>query len=254
MEDPTGTADKEELAAEPDTPVQSAMKLSDNNNNQEAGAGWVVAPVVGAGLGWFATRHLAAGTLLLTEPCTLVLTHPALLKESVVRGGLCGWSALLLGWLELFCTSVTMLFLLWVGWSATALCLLCLAALRLPALLSRTRCLLAAHKLSRLVASLPAHARTAYFQLSSAWVGLGELGIFCTNSFQLADTTSGLFLRAARLNHSCRANCDYRLEAGGPGGWQLQVRTARPVRSGRQLTIAYSGPASYVESRRQHLF
>ena len=62
------------------------------------------------------------------------------------------------------------------------------------------------------------------------------LGIFCTNSFQLGQSKeSGVFLKASRLNHSCRANCDYNIEDGC-----ISVRSIRPVVAGEELTICYN--------------
>ena len=90
-------------------------------------------------------------------------------------------------------------------------------------------------------------------------------GILCTNSFQLKESllpqlaTSGIFLAASRLNHSCRSNCDYRawLEPSD-STWWLQVVTMSEVPAGTELTLCYNnfleteGPVSRTE-RRQFL-
>ena len=76
-------------------------------------------------------------------------------------------------------------------------------------------------------------------------------GILCTNSFQLEDqecsmpsvshVTSGVFLTAARINHSCRSNADYRVtREEKTGSWSISVILIRDVAEGEEITLCYN--------------
>ena len=88
----------------------------------------------------------------------------------------------------------------------------------------------------------------------------------CTNSFQLEDhvthvpsvshVTSGVFLTAARINHSCRSNADYRLTRDGvTGAWSISVILIRDLAEGEEITLCYNnfleddGPVTRRERR-----
>ena len=72
-------------------------------------------------------------------------------------------------------------------------------------------------------------------------------GILCTNSFQLQESslpghvTSGVFPLAARINHSCRSSCDYRvIHETDTNTWWISIVMIHPVSEGTELTLCYN--------------
>ncbi|KAG7384253.1 hypothetical protein PHYPSEUDO_002856 [Phytophthora pseudosyringae] len=63
---------------------------------------------------------------------------------------------------------------------------------------------------------------------------------------------SGVFLYNAMLNHDCNPNCvKFTPEDAGPEGGVSEVRVARPIAKGEQLTISYLYPREQSRENRQ---
>lgn len=63
---------------------------------------------------------------------------------------------------------------------------------------------------------------------------------------------SGVFLYNAMFNHDCNPNCvKFTPEDAGPEGGVSEVRVARPIRKGEQLTISYLYPREQSRENRQ---
>jgi hypothetical protein len=63
---------------------------------------------------------------------------------------------------------------------------------------------------------------------------------------------SGVFLYNAMFNHDCNPNCvKFTPEDAGPEGGVSEVRVARPIAKGEQLTISYLYPREQSREKRQ---
>ena len=72
----------------------------------------------------------------------------------------------------------------------------------------------------------------------------------------VSHVTSGVFLTAARINHSCHSNADYRVTRDTESGsWSLSVILIRDVAEGEEITLCYNnfleddGPVTRRERR-----
>lgn len=61
----------------------------------------------------------------------------------------------------------------------------------------------------------------------------------------MGQVVSGVFPGAARINHSCHSNCDYRLYLSLSGQWWISVVAIRPVSPETEITLCYN---NFLES------
>ncbi|GAA5868175.1 hypothetical protein JCM8547_003369 [Rhodosporidiobolus lusitaniae] len=119
--------------------------------------------------------------------------------------------------------------------------------------------------LSHALSRLSKDAQKNFMALSNAFANVegAYLGRTSTNAFPIvslsdlppsanadAVTYTGVFPLAARLNHSCAANCRFEWSAKE---WALSVRTNREVRKGEELMVSYVVPFQKRRERREEL-
>jgi len=213
----------------------------DLNNNTAKGL-YILVDIDGKGKGLLARRNIEPGTLLMADTTCLEIRHDIMLKERVARNMWSGWD-MIVPWIEVI-LAMLLLVITYHIWPIAAAGLVLLVWQRVSSHLEATKSAilfkLSWNTLIKQVESLNCDVKREFSALENVFPHSAAyqhwLGIFCTNSFQLGESgKSGLFLSVSRLNHSCRANCDYSIEHGC-----LEVRTARQVRAGEELTICYN--------------
>ena len=227
-----------------------------DKNNNPAEELWALEEVTGKGKGLIAKVDIDIGTLVMKDSAVMVVNHDFMLKERVARNM---WNEKFIAvvWLELIFTC-GILVMIYNTLPIVAAILIVISWKRIYRNILRTKSFIHFHiswnQITKQVRKLSTSTKCLFLQLQNvfsykdpyqAW-----LGIFCTNSFQLDDSCSGLFLKAARLNHSCRANCDYSIHNS-----VMEVRATRPVKQGEELNICYNnfldenGPVERNERR-----
>ena len=230
------------------------MALDSNNNTSLCLH--ILADIPGKGKGLLAGRDIVPGTMIMREKAVLEIRHDIMLKERVARntwGGRC----MIWCWLELILVGV-IVFLTYHSWPMIG-CLMLFSCHRAANHIAATQsCIsfhLCWHDLVKQTESLHLVVKNEFESLLNVFPSSDAyqnyLGIFCTNSFQLGESDrSALFLKMSRLNHSCRANCDYIIRHGC-----IEVRATRPVSAGEELTICYNNfleeDAPVVKSERK---
>ncbi|RLN63176.1 hypothetical protein BBJ29_006349 [Phytophthora kernoviae] len=114
-------------------------------------------------------------------------------------------------------------------------------------------------KLSELPGDLLAAGRTKYGpQVDELCKNFSELTLthdqVLQNVFAMQCNAfdSGVFLFNAMFNHDCNPNCvKFAPEDAGPDGGVSEVRVARPIKKGEQLTISYLYPREKSRENRQ---
>ena len=220
----------------------------DRNNNKATNDKYMVEEIEGKGKGVLAKEALDGGTLLMKDTALLEIQHDHMLKEHVARNL---WSPLkiIMALLEFMLLGL-MVLMTYQNWPIVTLILLVMSWQRITNHITATKSFILFHlswrDLIHQVEGLDMKCKSDFESLENVFPHTGSyqdwLGIFCTNSFQLGESgqsgapcRSALFLTVSRLNHSCRANCDYSIQHGS-----IQVRTTRPVVMGEELTICYN--------------
>ncbi|KAL7467388.1 hypothetical protein ACHAXS_007625 [Conticribra weissflogii] len=100
--------------------------------------------------------------------------------------------------------------------------------------------------------SLDKERQRAFFALRNVHEGNPVLGIVRTNALALGSnaTESGIFLRASRINHSCRENAQNIWNAGIG---QLTIHALRDIDEGEEITISYLADRAGYEDRQKSL-
>ena len=213
-----------------------------DSNNNAAKDLFVVVDLDGKGKGLQAETGIKSGTLLMQDTALLVIQHDIMLKERVARNSWSKWK-ILLAWLEVILAGL-MVLVTYQSWLIVAVSLVILSCQRMSKHIINTKSFilfqLSWQNLISQIKSLNQVYKSEFESLQNVFPFADPyqdwLGIFCTNSFQLGESDkSGLFLKVSRLNHSCRANCDYILQNGC-----IEVRTIRPITAGEELTICYN--------------
>jgi len=219
-----------------------------NNNNKFINDRYTVEDIEGKGKGVLAKEYLDSGTLLMQDTVLLEIKHDCMLKEQVARNLWGPWK-MIMALLEFILVGL-MVLMTYQNWPIVTLILLVMSWQRISNHITATKSFILLHlswrDLINQVKRLDIRSLTEFESLENVFQHTGPyqdwLGIFCTNSFQLGESgvdgapcRSVLFLTVSRLNHSCRANCDYIIQDGC-----IQVRTTRPVVMGEELTICYN--------------
>ena len=246
----------------------SPIMVTQDSNNNNTVCEYVMADIPGKGKGLLAVVDIPPGRMILKERVLVEVKHDQMMKERMVQNKF-NLSSMILCWLELL-TAVIIAFFALHSWPVIGCsyytwlvigCLVVLSYNRIVNDLIETKSFILFHvswqSLIRQTQSLCKEARSKFESLHNVFPYLGDeclslLGIFCTNSFQLDQPgKSGVFITASRLNHSCRANCDYFIEYSC-----IEVRSIRGVPRGTELTICYNnfleeeGPVSKDERKR----
>ena len=219
-----------------------------NNNNKFINDRYTVEDIEGKGKGVLAKEYLDSGTLLMQDTVLLEIKHDCMLKEQVARNLWGPWK-MIMALLEFILVGL-MVLMTYQNWPIVTLILLVMSWQRISNHITATKSFILLHlswrDLINQVKRLDIRSLTEFESLENVFLHTEPyqdwLGIFCTNSFQLGESgvdgapcRSVLFLTVSRLNHSCRANCDYIIQDGC-----IQVRTTRPVVMGEELTICYN--------------